>query len=343
VQKRCRGERTESENWVEDGDSRELENEIISLKAEMTVTRGEKNKAEQECALMRRDLEGMEREIRTKEHDLQRFDVKEESIKGQLMQANDRVQELKDENHALKSDKEKLFSKVDHLMYENENLRNEIFMLKRIMLEVEKRDLSGPALQDRLREEFPRNQPTPPTMPRSRQDPELEQLRRDRSSRSPLTRQQSSLQQAPVQQSSYPVNTRPQSQQYVNNQSSSQFQSSQYQQDKPSTKQSGLFNRGSQGSDIITWDNPYNNAGPNRQSRDNRVQAEPRDRRLIEEQLVELDNQIEKTQGELSNVVNGQPRTGVTMRKKRELEDRLDLLDKQRQGLRSRLRMGMNR
>ena len=52
----------------------------------------------------------------------------------------------------------------------------------------------------------------------------------------------------------------------------------------------------------------------------------------------DLDVQIE-----LNNATNSQPKTGVTMRKKRELEDRIEVLEKQRSSLRSRLRMGLNR
>lgn len=111
---------------------------------------------------------------------MQRLDVKEEGIKNQLIQANDRLQDLKEENQVLKQDKEKIFSKLDHFMYENENLRNEIFMLKRIMLEVEKRDMQSgnimSTLQERLREE-----PPPQRNLRSAQsDPEIEVIRNRR-------------------------------------------------------------------------------------------------------------------------------------------------------------------
>lgn len=59
--------------------------------------------------------------------------------------------------------------------------------------------------------------------------------------------------------------------------------------------------------------------------------------------MIELDLQIEKTTAELNNVVHQQPKTGVTMRKRRELEDRLEVLEKQQSSLKSRLRMGLNR
>jgi hypothetical protein len=64
---------------------------------------------------------------------------------------------------------------------------------------------------------------------------------------------------------------------------------------------------------------------------------------MIEDQMTELDLQIEKATAELNNVVHHQPKTGVTMRKRRDLEDKLEVLEKQLAGLKSRLRMGASK
>lgn len=79
--------------------------------------------------------------MRAKDGDIKRVEYREEGLKAQLQQAIDRFHDVKDEIYMMKQDKEKLFGKLDHLLYENENLRSEIFMMKKIQLEVEKRDL----------------------------------------------------------------------------------------------------------------------------------------------------------------------------------------------------------
>lgn len=131
---------------------RELEAEVSNLKAELTVTKGEKNRSEQEAIYLKREVEGLEKDLRTRDSEIQKLDSKDESTKSLITQTNERLYELKDENHTLKQDKDKMASKMDHLLYENDNLRNEIFMLKKIMLEVEKRDLQvGTLVYDNIR------------------------------------------------------------------------------------------------------------------------------------------------------------------------------------------------
>lgn len=154
----------------------ELETEVATLRAELTVTRGERSRADNEIVHLKREIEALERSLRNKEGDLHRLDAKDENSKHLVSQQQERIAELKDENHLLKQDKEKLFSKVDHLLYENENLRNEIFMVKKIMLEVEKRDLQvGTLVYENLRKDD-----RPARKDRDHRhpvDPDLEQLR----------------------------------------------------------------------------------------------------------------------------------------------------------------------
>lgn len=64
-----------------------------------------------------------------------------------------------------------------------------------------------------------------------------------------------------------------------------------------------------------------------------------RDRKMIGDQMAELSLQIEKANTELAALTNNQPKTGVTMKKKRELEDRLEVLEKQQASLKSRMRI----
>lgn len=132
----------------------DLETEMSTLRAELTVTKGENSRAESEISHLKRELESLERSMRSKENDLHKLDMKDENTKALIAQNSERITDLKEENHVLKQDKEKLFNKIDHLLYENENLRNEIFMLKKIMLEVEKRDLQvGSLVYDNSRKE----------------------------------------------------------------------------------------------------------------------------------------------------------------------------------------------
>lgn len=120
----------------------------------MTVTKGEKNRAEQDIIFLKREIENLERELRSKDTETHKLNSQEETSKRLLGQTNERMLELKEENYTLKQDKEKLFSKLDHLLYENDNLRNEIFMMKKIMLEVEKRDVQvGSLVYDNIRRE----------------------------------------------------------------------------------------------------------------------------------------------------------------------------------------------
>lgn len=103
--------------------------------------KADKRRLEQESNDFKREAENLDKEVRTKEAELHRAEYREESLKAQMQQAIDRVHDAKEEIHIMKQDKEKLFGKLDHLLYENENLRSEIFMMKKIQLEVEKRDL----------------------------------------------------------------------------------------------------------------------------------------------------------------------------------------------------------
>ena len=127
---------------------------MANLKAELTVTKGEQARADNEAAHLRREIENLERSLRARDNDLHKLDMKEENTKALMSQHSERITDLKEENHVLKQDKDKLFTKVDHLLYENENLRNEIFMMKKIMLEVEKRDMQvGSIVYDNYRKE----------------------------------------------------------------------------------------------------------------------------------------------------------------------------------------------
>lgn len=124
---------------------------------------------------MKREIETLDRELRSKDNEAHKLSSQEETSKRLMGQTTERVQELKEENFALKQDKEKLFSKVDHLLYENDNLRNEIFMLKKIMLEVEKRDVQvGSLVYDTARRE--EREPRRGT-DRHQTDPELDSMR----------------------------------------------------------------------------------------------------------------------------------------------------------------------
>lgn len=90
---------------------------------------------------LRKQIDELNKESRQSTTEIQKYQIKEESLKSQISQFHDRVQESREEIFQLKQDKEKLFSKLDHLLYENENLRSEVFMMKKVMLEIEKRDL----------------------------------------------------------------------------------------------------------------------------------------------------------------------------------------------------------
>lgn len=130
---------------------------------------------EQSVSDLRKQVDDLGKESRQTTTELQKYQIKEESLKNQLVQAQDRIYESREEIFQLKQDKEKVFNKLDHLHYENENLRSEVFMMKKILLEVEKRDLrlaSVPlaSMNGKISvEEYPSH--------RTRLDPEIEVLR----------------------------------------------------------------------------------------------------------------------------------------------------------------------
>jgi hypothetical protein len=246
----------------------ELEGELAGLRSEQALLKADKHRLEDERDGLRRDLDRADKELRLKEQDIRRFEHKEDGGRSQLGQLTERVAELKEENAGLRQDKEKLFNKVDHLLYENENLRNEVFMLKKIMLEVEKRDA-------RLGASFAADPASFLQAPRpwSREE-EPERARPDRprysalTSRSPITQARENFgvrEGAPKYSTAdgFPGPARP----YYQQGSNPRLESGQRPLaalpqngppvDRSSTRQSGLFNKGSQQSDIITWDNPY--------------------------------------------------------------------------------------
>lgn len=139
-------ERREREIKAERERVRELgvfEGEVGRVREEVVRIKGEKAGLEAQLKESLKVNEMLERELKSKDSSLSRYDSKEDSYKQQLEQSIDRINDLKEENSVLRQDKDKLFGKVDHLLNENENLRNEVYMLKKIMLEVEKRDFQN--------------------------------------------------------------------------------------------------------------------------------------------------------------------------------------------------------
>lgn len=97
---------------------------------------------------LKRQFESIEKELRICSADLNKAQFKEETYKSQISQSNEKILDAKEEITTLKQEKEKLFSKVDHLLYENDNLRNELYMMKKMMLEIEKRDIQSTSLNN---------------------------------------------------------------------------------------------------------------------------------------------------------------------------------------------------
>lgn len=120
-----------------------LERQLAGFTGEMASIKSEKSALEKTAADLRHQIESLERELRQTTADLQRSQLREEAVKGQLAQVQERVQDWKEEVTMLKHEKEKLFGKLDHLLFDNESLRNEVFMVKKMMLSIEKREMQG--------------------------------------------------------------------------------------------------------------------------------------------------------------------------------------------------------
>lgn len=223
----------------------EVDNEYMKLGVEVQSLKNEKKRLEHDNTELKRQNEHQEKELRSRDVDMQRHDFKEEGIKSQLSQTNERLAELKDENLHLKQDKEKLFSKVDHLMFENETLRNEVFMLKKMMLERDMNMSSLPHHREPLRE-VPRPERRNVIMvdeQEGRRRPERPKYCIFMSSRSPIPAP-SGRDQAPR----FPID---------GSKPTGEGRPATASEVKLSTKQSGKFNVGSEQSNIFTWDNPY--------------------------------------------------------------------------------------
>lgn len=128
------------------------------MNAEITNLRSDKSRLESSVHDIKRQLDSSEKDHRAILGELQKSQLKEESLRAQLHQTTERMQDSREELFMLKQDKEKLFGKVDHLLYENENLRSEVFMMKKIMLEMEKRDMhissAHNSISDRLMQDL---------------------------------------------------------------------------------------------------------------------------------------------------------------------------------------------
>ena len=64
-----------------------------------------------------------------------------DKAKGSVSELYSRIEEYKIENSSLKYEKEKISHKLDLINEENANLRNEVYMLKKLMLEYDKREM----------------------------------------------------------------------------------------------------------------------------------------------------------------------------------------------------------
>lgn len=116
------------------------ENDIVSLSQKNALL-------ESQIAELRRTSDQQSKELRELAAESHKYQSKDENTKLLLGQSNDRLHLLKEEIFQIRQDKEKLASKLDHVSYENESLRNEVFMLKKILLEVEKRELRFSTVQ----------------------------------------------------------------------------------------------------------------------------------------------------------------------------------------------------
>lgn len=67
-----------------------------------------------------------------------------------------------------------------------------------------------------------------------------------------------------------------------------------------------------------------------------------RDRKGMDAQLLEIDRLINETNSDI-NSAQTQVKNGITMRRKRELEDKLESLEKERSSLRGKLRASIGK
>ena len=121
---------------------------LSSAMADIASLKKDKSYLEQSVTDLRKQVENSDKEARVAANEVQKAQFREEALRNQVTQAQDRFQEARDEISLLKQEKGKLFNKVDHILYENENLRSEIFMMKKIMIEIEKRDMTFSSLSN---------------------------------------------------------------------------------------------------------------------------------------------------------------------------------------------------
>ena len=317
-----------------DGVIGEIREKLASAERENSELREGHARLGEENSRLRRDVDRLQAGLNMKESEMGR--LLENGGGGHHLQ--ERIIELKEDNTALKLDKDKLFAKIDTLTYDNEHLRNEIFMLKKYIIELERNSSNSHQLSSHPINNNPGEEriakDTSNNRRRYMKDADVDRMRNDRSSTKQDLKTESDRHQGrDINRDSIRRNQQP---------DHSHHHHPQNNMINTSTKQSGLFNKSSTAMDIITWNNPPTNAGivqgGQRNGQGTRVQEPGRSLQLLDEQLNELFIQRNKMNNELNSINTNQPKTGLTMKRKRELEDKVDMIEKQISSIKSKIR-----
>lgn len=79
--------------------------------------------------------------LKDSEYQISRLLSEQQANREQLNEMHLRIEEGKLENNSIKQEREKVYYKIDLLNEENSNLRNEVYMMKKLMLEYDKRSI----------------------------------------------------------------------------------------------------------------------------------------------------------------------------------------------------------
>jgi len=114
---------------------------MYSAKVELDGLKEEKRNALRLIEELRDDKDRLVDRLKDTEMQLSRTGIDSEKNRAMLVEQSARLEEYRIDNMSMKHEKEKLYHKIELLTEESNNLRNEVYMMKKLLLEYDKREI----------------------------------------------------------------------------------------------------------------------------------------------------------------------------------------------------------
>ena len=98
-------------------------------------------------------MEFLEDQLDAKDKELKNVIASEDTLNRELRATESRLSELQEDNKKLGDDRERMYDRLDEKQEENNRLKEEIFLLKKMMMEFERKDHEIKNLRDRFESE----------------------------------------------------------------------------------------------------------------------------------------------------------------------------------------------